>query len=438
MVEKKIVLLIDATLHKKDATGITLSNLFGSWPKENLYMIGKPEFTELSRIEGYRNVYALDDKDYYHKFPLGFAINTLKLFKNKYCITKTGEFTRIKSSNTNYNSFTNLIFLRKLIVYIFHRLGLDHLFFRQVISADLRNWIMDTNPDFFYALLSTRHSILFAEKLVSEFQKPIIVHFMDDWPTTIGNKSFFYQFWNRKINCDLKRLLQVSHRKIGISELMAMEYSKRFGGDWLYFHNPVEVAWWRKDKAIVDSPGLAFNILYSGRLSAGISETLKSVCAAVDVLNHTTEFKISFQIQSSSRPGWIDNYRNSFFTHFIDYYCLPDLFSKADLLILPYDFEGPSFDFIRLSMPTKLTEYMASGTPILVIAPLECALSHFVEKFNVAHLVSSASVTDISTNLLLILENKELREMYSNNSIGLADSIFNKRKVEKNFLEVFQ
>ena len=63
MTDPKKILLIDTALHKKDATGITLSNLFGAWPKENLFMIGSQEMIEFSIREGYKNTFVLHDND---------------------------------------------------------------------------------------------------------------------------------------------------------------------------------------------------------------------------------------------------------------------------------------------------------------------------------------------------------------------------------------
>ena len=433
----KKILLIDVTLHKNNATAITLSNLFGSLPKENLFMIGSQEMVQLTKLEGYKNNYVLDDKDYYHKFPLGFFLNLRRKFSNKCSILKAKGSFEIGSNELKSVGLSKIFFSRSLFLLFFQRLGFDHLFFRQIICNELREWIKKSDPDYFYAVLSTRHSILFAEKLALEFSKPIVIHLMDDWPATIGNKSVFYRFWNRIINLELRRLLQVTHKRIAISELMAIEYSNRFGGDWLYFHNPVDVSLWRPKITSKISSVNDFRILYSGRLSTGVSETIKLVSDVVDNLNDTTNHKVSFQIQSNSKPGWIDKYRNSYFSYYISYNLLPDLFSSVDLLLLPYDFDGRSFDFIRLSMPTKVTEYMASGTPILIVAPIDCALSHLAIKSQFAHIVTTTSFSDLRDNLLFVLENKELRDFYRSNAISLVNSTFEIKKVQSAFLEIF-
>lgn len=66
------VLFLDTTIHKKDATGITISNLFSEWPKSNLYMIGDLNSVNKSNREGYINTYLLSNKEKIHLFPLSF------------------------------------------------------------------------------------------------------------------------------------------------------------------------------------------------------------------------------------------------------------------------------------------------------------------------------------------------------------------------------
>src|SRR5262249_6462505 len=47
--------------------------------------------------------------------------------------------------------------------------------------------------------------------------------------------------------------------------------------------------------------------------------------------------------------------------------------TEADILLLPANFDEASVRYIRLSMPTKLPAYLASGTPILVHGPAPLA-----------------------------------------------------------------
>ena len=85
-----------------------------------------------------------------------------------------------------------------------------------------------------------------------------------------------------------------------------------------------------------------------------------------------------------------------------DYNQLPLLFSSHDLLLIPLDFKSR---FLRLSMPTKVSEYMISGTPIMVFAPKDTALSEYALKYNWAYVIDNDD--DAIRNALLDLYHNE-------------------------------
>ena len=47
----------------------------------------------------------------------------------------------------------------------------------------------------------------------------------------------------------------------------------------------------------------------------------------------------------------------------------PSRLAGADVLVLAYNFDEDSLRYIRLSMPNKLPEYLASGAPVLAVGP---------------------------------------------------------------------
>lgn len=79
-----------------------------------------------------------------------------------------------------------------------------------------------------------------------------------------------------------------------------------------------------------------------------------------------------------------------------------ELLKSADLLVLPVTFDEEEMRWVRLSMPTKLPEYLASGTPTLVygprgVAPVEFCIEHGVGIVRTKR--SVASLVEILTEL---------------------------------------
>ena len=435
MISSKKILFLDSTLHKKDATGITLSNLFGGFSKHNLYMIGTCDKIELSRQSGYSNFFTLGENELKHRFPLGIIKSLfLKFGKNKKIKKQTfvqPNLIEVNLSNGTKFSLSKVI-LSKLLS-LFKALGLHHYFLKVDLSRNLEKWIQDVKPDYLYVLLSSRPSIHFANQICEKFDIPLIVHIMDDWPAMIGGDNIFPKFWNTKINNEFKALLKKSSKQFAISEKMATEYNLCFGGDWKYFHNAVDIAFWGSKTKISYFNSDNFVILYSGRLNIGLIETLEIIAKCVEKLSVINGINITFQIQSKTPPVWINNYSKTIFTNYTDYDKLPDLFSSADLLLLPYDFEGKNYDFIRLSMPAKIPEYMISGTPILVVAPSNTALAEYALNYEWGYLLTSNSERKIINSLEYLYTNPGVRENIGKRAYEIAKKRHEITQIQKLF-----
>src|SRR5690606_24501897 len=104
---------------------------------------------------------------------------------------------------------------------------------------------------------------------------------------------------------------------------------------------------------------------------------------------------------------------------------LPKVFSEADILMLPYDFSPLSLKFIRYSIPTKLPEFMISGTPIIIFAPAETAIVKYSQKNNCARIITENNSGKISEEILELIRNKSLREFIGSNAKKVAEQNHN-------------
>ena len=315
-------------------------------------------------------------------------------------------------------------------------LGLDHLLFRCKISDRLDKWITEANPDFLYALLSTRHSILFATAMVEKYNKPLIIHFMDDWPATIGKDTITPIYWNRKINTELKRLLSLSEKKIAISQLMAEEYRKRFGGDWEYFHNPIVFSCWEDfQKKHISLPKNILKVGYFGRIGIANEQSIKIFMDVVSSCQLT--FHIEFHLYTNDIKS-NHNYKNVFFHSFLDNSLMPVTISSFDFLLLPISFSDKDVQFAKYSIPTKLSEYLISGVPIIVLAPKNMALSEFVRNNICGLCINSTNTNEIVAKLNDFICDLTIQRQYSENGKNIAYNEFEINIVGERFKKIFQ
>lgn len=96
------------------------------------------------------------------------------------------------------------------------------------------------------------------------------------------------------------------------------------------------------------------------------------------------------------------------------------LLSEADLLVLPINFDPRSARYIRLSMPTKVPAYMASGTPILVYGPPGIATVRYAERAGWGYVLSTPGLASLQKTLLWLMEDQVARERLGRQAQMLA------------------
>jgi glycosyltransferase involved in cell wall biosynthesis len=84
-------------------------------------------------------------------------------------------------------------------------------------------------------------------------------------------------------------------------------------------------------------------------------------------------------------------------------------------------------------MPTKASEYMVSGTPILLYAPKETAISKFFLQHDCGCCVTERSSIGIINALNLLFNDEDYRRRISQNAHKLAAEKFDQEKVRGEF-----
>lgn len=438
----KIILLLDTTLHHKDATGITLSNLFGVFQKGNLFMIGTADKTKHSLEEGYHNTFDLGENEIKHRFPLSFIKLLYSKFNKHYSNLNNGMNDRNIVQNSVKKSINNKMhksvkdYFIKKVTACFKLFGLDLFFFRYCLSVELKRWIEEASPDYLYAVLSTRHSIRFASDVVKEFNIPLIIHIMDDWPTVIGNNTLFPNYWNKIVNNEFKQLVDISYRRLAISEKMAIEYNTRFGGEWNFFHNPVSLLNWEKFQ--INQISLSKNkyrIGYFGRIGKANEQSIRLFIDVVKSgkLSSPVEFHLYTNNINNN-----ENVENVIFHPFIDNNLMPSTITSFDFLLLPISFLDSDVLFAKYSIPTKLSEYLISGVPVIILAPRGIALSEFVIKNNCSLSINTDNINEIIQELNDFIIDPKIQNIYSKNGKSVALKEFEIAIVGERFRKIFE
>ena len=117
----------------------------------------------------------------------------------------------------------------------------------------------------------------------------------------------------------------------------------------------------------------------------------------------------------------------------VAYNQLPDKFSKADLLLLPQDFDEKSVKFLKYSFPTKVSEYMISGSPILVYGDKQTGLTKYALKENWAYVVTKSKTIHLVNAINEMIDNETLRITLAKKAQNIALQFEDATIVRDNF-----
>ena len=112
---------------------------------------------------------------------------------------------------------------------------------------------------------------------------------------------------------------------------------------------------------------------------------------------------------------------------------MPELLGSVDLLILPLDFDKKSIRFARLSMPTKASEYMISGVPVIVFADNKTYLAVHAKKNKWACAVTHNNYKTLADKIFELYKHNDIKKTQAENAKKFAKNNFSSEIVRKKF-----
>ena len=214
-----------------------------------------------------------------------------------------------------------------------------------------------------------------AVELLARHPAPLVTHIMDDWPRRLEADD---EARGRSVSRDLRQLLWRSDKVLSISDKMSTVFRDRYGVTFEAIANGADPDTYRTAFAAAKPKknGRKEVVLrYCGGLAKDMTfHTLVDVARAVDALRS----EVPMRLEVYTMPYWRRPFEEAtaglggiaiLDGVFGD--AFPSLLAEADVLVLVYNFDEDSLRYVSLSMPNKLPEYLASGTPVLAVGPRE-------------------------------------------------------------------
>lgn len=307
---------------------------------------------------------------------------------------------------------------------------------RGTLTPELLAWVKEFQPGVIYTLLGSLGYVRLAGKLADATGAAIVPHMMDDWPSVIYGDSFVGSLLRRRLDAELRKLLNRSALRLAISPAMASEYQARYGGDFHSVSNPVDAEKWKCAVSKTDGRPI---LLYVGsvlaeaqlaaltEIAAATAElnsggsSIRLIVATPNAANVRTQLGAFGHVELRDVPGEDG---------------IAALIGSADLLLLPANFNPASIKYLRLSNPTKIPAYMASGIPILVYAPSQLDMTQRALRDGWGIVVSENDRAAIGPRITEALGDSELRKRVVDNAARAFARDHDSARVRDNFRQL--
>jgi hypothetical protein len=367
MPRKKVLIISHNALSMNLSNGKTLSAIFSSWSNQEIAQLYFQD--EIPESNKYNNFYRLRDLDILKSFISN------KDFKVVGCII---EPERVVEKYYNHWSITKRIifgFLSKFsIIKIFIR---DWMYGRdRWISDGLLRWISQFKPDsIFFVAGNSSFSFKVSRKLSFIYNIPLDIFITDDYIINNYPSNFLEFFLHRRLLDSYKEAITSARNVFVIGEDMALEYKNFFKRDFSTVMNAVNIS--SKIPKILNekTEKAEIDIVYCGGLHSGRDLAISNFGNLLSQVKEITGHSISFHVYSSQVPcrkaKLLFKKYNIIYCGYLNPNKINNRLSLADFLLHVESFDKRNIRKTKLSISTKIPEYLASGSCIVAYGPSE-------------------------------------------------------------------
>lgn len=277
--------------------------------------------------------------------------------------------------------------------------------------------------------------LLMGYKIFQTLQHPLIIYFMDDW---VNNN--YCRWLTGSVQAITSYLLNNASAWLMISTQLEEELTERYKTKpkrSLIVHNPVDLS----DKQFpefLNYSGKTFRVVYAGAIWTMHYDALAAVAEAIYELKSDG---VDIELVLCTSQGFWNFYQENWknwgvrYGSFIPYEQLNQYLQKADLLLVASSFLSKYSHITRSSVQTKLTDYMASGRPILACGPSYSACNCFIKLWNCGLVCETNKIAEIKKILLDNIQKYSTLLPLTQNSFNTLQNNFEVQKIRAELYE---
>lgn len=298
-------------------------------------------------------------------------------------------------------------------------------------NNELNQWLETVNPELlFFVAGDSLFAYQIAQYIQQKFSTEMIVYITDDYILKRQTINLFWWFRRNKLIRKMREVINDAELLITISPRMQEVYSRIFNKRSFVAANISESM---KNREENKTPSYRF--VYTGGLHLNRDKILLKIGEAVEEINEDYEENIEFYIYSNKHPssGFIRRIEKLEYTTFggsLKPNELKTVLNNADSPIFVESFDKKSIEATRLSLSTKIPEYLSLGKPIIAIGPDNISSMNYLSE--VAYCINSSNnIKDGITDFMF----KKDKSNYGKKAIELYNSKHNKEVILSAFNE---
>lgn len=282
-------------------------------------------------------------------------------------------------------------------------------------TSDLKNWIEDFKPDvLFFQGSSCSFAYEIALWICDEYKLPLVLELTDDYTYFVNRFSAFERLNMKKYLKIFQKAILKAKSIIVISKYMEDEYKERFGGkQYAVLMNAIERN--MAEKQNVDIYNM--KIVYAGNVSIGRWKVIKQIGEALDQINHMQDTKYRLFVFT---PFYLERKVRHKLSkcNSINYGgCLnPQELEKeietADMLLHVESFKKKMRKVTRLSISTKIPEYMASRRCIIGVGPRNIGSIRYLQDNSLGKVIFNYRKDIIIKEIMELINSPQMQKIF--------------------------
>lgn len=354
--DKDILVISNNPFSSTENNGKTLSSIFKKCDSNRIHQLYFENSMPTALKES--NFHRITDQEMLYKF------------LRKKTNTKTGKES-IKKDLKSPKSHSNIKRLFREFIWSNKRW----------LSKELDDWLEEVSPEIvFFMAGDSGFAFNITNYIVDKYNAKLITYVTDDYILPIFSLNIFQTIRRRNIRKKMKKIFLLSEKVYTISPAMKEEYKNRYNLNSEVLANitnydlPIKKY---DDKQV-------FNIVYAGGLHYGRLSPILEIAKTIKKLELNNCFKINVYTNTITNEKKINKYQSIIEVHdSVSSEELINIYRDADLFLHVESFKQRYKKKTKLSLSTKIPEYILSRRPILAYGPSEISSMIFLKDISI-------------------------------------------------------